>query len=108
MKTTKKLTQEEFVLRISKSNPHLVIVGVYKNHITKVTVRCTKDEYEWEAMPQVLIRNSNVCPCCNNRVVVSGVNDIATTHPHIAKCMKNVNDITIYYKGSNKSVEFLC
>lgn len=24
------------------------------------------------------------CPCCTNRVVVEGVNDLATTHPEIA------------------------
>ncbi len=51
----------------------------------KVYWHCKKCSYSWEAR----IANRTIlgrgCPCCANMVVVKGVNDLATTHPEIAK-----------------------
>ena len=48
-----------------------------------VSWKCHKCGYTWEA--QVYNRaNGKGCPCCANRVVVPGINDLATTDPELA------------------------
>ena len=45
---------------------------------------CSKCGYEYKA--KISNReNGRGCACCANLVVVKGVNDLATTHPHLAK-----------------------
>lgn len=48
------------------------------------------------------------CPCCNNKVVVRGVNDIATTHPEFVKYFEDVNDAYNHTYGSEKYVWCIC
>ena len=51
----------------------------------KVWWKCQKCGYEWESR----INNRTVkkcgCPCCSNKTVVVGINDLKTTHPDISK-----------------------
>lgn len=47
------------------------------------------------------------CPICANKVVVVGINDLATTHPHIA-CEANGWDPTTITFGSGKAQSWLC
>ena len=50
----------------------------------KVWWRCVTCGYEWEA--KIANRShGRGCPCCANRVVVKGVNDLATLYPELAK-----------------------
>lgn len=49
----------------------------------KVWWKCRKCGYEWEA--KIANRShGRGCPCCANRVVVKGKNDLATLYPEIA------------------------
>lgn len=41
---------------------------------------CPKCGYKWKTR----VLNKRGCPCCSNRVVVAGINDLATTHPKLA------------------------
>ncbi len=50
----------------------------------KVAWLCSKCGYIWEAVINNRV-NGRGCPCCANKVAVKGVNDLATTHPEIAK-----------------------
>ena len=57
-------------------------------------------------------KNPAHCPCCMNRVVVKGINDLATTRPELAKewhPTKN-RDLTPYMvtAGSSKRVWWKC
>ena len=45
--------------------------------------KCRKCGYSWQA--KILNRKVRNCPLCANRVVVSGINDLATTYPQLAK-----------------------
>ena len=50
--------------------------------VDKVWWRCQKCGYEWQA--KISNRhNGRGCPCCSNRVVVKGKNDLATVHPEL-------------------------
>lgn len=45
---------------------------------------CNKCGYKWEV--QIYNRtNGRGCPCCNNKAVVPGINDLTSTEPEIAK-----------------------
>ena len=45
--------------------------------------KCKKCGYRWEAVAHS--RKKSGCPCCANRVVVKGINDLCTTHPSLAQ-----------------------
>ena len=49
----------------------------------------------------------NVC-CSTPRKVLKGVNDIATTHPHLCKYFVNKEDIYKYSAYSHKKVKMIC
>ncbi len=48
----------------------------------KVWWKCTKG-HEWQAVIKDR-HNGNGCPICANKLVVTGINDLATTHPRLA------------------------
>ena len=52
----------------------------------KVWWKCNTCGYEWETTPNHRTnRRGTGCPVCANKIVVKGINDLATTHPDIAK-----------------------
>ncbi|MBR2634795.1 MAG: hypothetical protein IKD31_04370 [Clostridia bacterium] len=77
----------------------------------KVWWKCSECEYEWQA--QICLRQvGRGCPCCSNRVVVKGKNDLATTNPELAKEWHPTKndpltpcDVT---RGSGKKVWWKC
>lgn len=48
------------------------------------------------------------CPICASKKVISGINDIATTHPHLVKYFVNEQDAYLYSYGSNKTILSIC
>ena len=77
----------------------------------KVFWRCQKCGYEWAAVINNRV-NGRKCPCCSNKVAVKDVNDLATTHPEIAKEWYQPengeltpSDVTY---GSGKNVKWIC
>lgn len=71
---------------------------------------CQKCGYGWKA--QINNRaNGKGCPCCTNRVVVPGINDLATTDPDIAADWhptKNSLKPTEVTRGQSKRIYWLC
>lgn len=47
--------------------------------------RCVKCNHEWQARVSDRTRDHNGCPACGNRKLASGINDLATKYPEIAK-----------------------
>jgi DNA-directed RNA polymerase subunit RPC12/RpoP len=76
--------------------------------------KCCKCNYEWVATPNNRTNNSTKgtgCPCCSNRIVVPGINDLATTHPDIAKRWHpTLNKLkpTEVVAGCNSKAYFTC
>ena len=73
---------------------------------------CSECGYKWKAKILDRAKTGRGCPCCANAVVVAGVNDLATTHPELAKewdCEKNISltpqSVT---HGTGKKVYWLC
>lgn len=48
------------------------------------------------------------CPICTNKKIVAGINDIATTHPHLVKYFKNQDEAKQYSVHSGKRTWFKC
>jgi len=51
----------------------------------KVYWQCSKCGYVWNSLVCNRAKLGRGCPCCSNKVAVKGINDLATTHPQIAK-----------------------
>lgn len=103
----RRITHEEFVDIVKSTNPDIQILGKYTNNYTKVLAYCSKSKYQWYANPKNLMKGKK-CPLCANHIVVSGINDIATTHPFLVKYFKNKEDTIKYTYGSKVRTTFMC
>ena len=100
-------SHDDFVQQIALLNSNIEIIGRYKNNKTKIKCKCKIDGYEWYALPSHLLRGVG-CPVCSNRIIVPGINDIATTHPEFVQYFKNKNDANTYSFGSGAKVDLIC
>lgn len=55
-----------------------------------------------------LCNRNQGCNVCSNHKVVKGINDIATTHPHLTQYFKNIEDTYKYSFGSGKKLWLKC
>ncbi len=46
---------------------------------------CRVCNYEWQDTPNHRTGRGSGCPFCASKVVIAGINDLLTTHPHIAE-----------------------
>ena len=73
---------------------------------------CSKCDYEWQT--SVSNRNSlgRGCPCCSNKVVVKGKNDLLTVNPSLAKEWHPTKNLPLTAEsvtiGSGKKVWWIC
>ena len=74
--------------------------------------KCEKCGYEWKAKVGNRTLLNRGCPCCSNHIVVAGINDLATTHPNIAKEWHPTRNKSLAPKdvthGSGKKVWWIC
>lgn len=85
---------------------------VYAKSETKAFWLCSNNPiHEWEAVISSRIRGAG-CPYCSNQRVLKGDNDLATTHPGIARLWDSSRNLGIgpeqITAGSNKSFWWLC
>ena len=59
------LSQEEFVSRMSITNPNIKILGIYMGSDKKIDCKCLSCGYEWDALPSNLLKGEG-CPKCRN------------------------------------------
>ncbi len=70
--------------------------------------KCSKNpEHRWKTSPNLRTFKKTNCPFCVNLKILPGENDLATTHPLIAREAHGW-DPTIVVAGSNKSFEWQC
>lgn len=86
--------------------------GIFASSPKKVWWKCKKCGYEWQAKINNRALLGRGCPCCANKIVITGINDLATTHPEIAKEWHPTKNETLTAKdityGSNKKVWWIC
>ncbi len=90
-------------------NGNLQSTMVTKGSHKKVWWQC-KNGHEWQAEIENRTNGSG-CPYCNNKKILQGFNDFATTKPELAKewhPIKNGNlQPTMVFKGCNKKIWWL-
>ncbi len=96
------LSQEQFVEQVGKVNAGIEIVGEYRTKRTHVECKCKKCQYEWKAVPELLLKGSG-CPKC------AGV--LKKTQDQFVEEVKTVNpsiDVIGTYRNSNTPVRCRC
>lgn len=68
---------------------------------------CLKDGYIF-IISEYDLKNGRRCPLCANKVVVKGINDIATKNPEMVKYLKNKEDAYRYTSQSSKKIDVRC
>ena len=75
---------------------------------TPVMWRCDLDpRHIWSASPNTR-RRSPACPVCLNKVIIPGVNDLATTDPELAACLVDQDIARNIHAGSHTKVLWRC
>ena len=99
------LAKEWHPTKNKKLKPSMVTRGSDK----KAWWLCEKG-HEWQTLvkDRAIIERNNNCPVCSNRKIVSGTNDLFTTHPDLAKKLANPEDAHRISRGSAKKVRFRC
>lgn len=72
--------------------------------------KCRKCGYKWKAKIYNRVHGKG-CPCCANRVIVPGINDLATTDPELAaEWHPTLNTLlpTEVSRGQSKQIYWLC
>jgi hypothetical protein len=64
-----------------------------------------KEGHIWKSSPHK--RSTSGCPFCTNSKVLAGFNDLATTHPSLAKEADGWSP-TLYIAGSHRKVSWIC
>jgi hypothetical protein len=86
----------------------------YQYHCNKCGYECGECYKNGEHKEEYWVEESNLinygCACCCNQsqIVVSGINDIATTDAWMLKYFKNKEDGSKYTYGINKKVKVIC
>lgn len=103
----KKRTHDEFIKLVLIKNPDIEIIGKYVNSKTRIKCKCKIDGHIWDAFPENILKGQK-CPVCQNKKVVKGINDIATTNPEFLKYFCDITDAYKYTVKSGKTINFKC
>ena len=102
-----KITHEEYCEKLKETNISLVPIESYKGYMTRIKHYCQKCEQTLSLIPRSILRNPK-CPCCENTMLIKGVNDIKTLEPFLASCLLNQDDCDKYKPWSNKKTDWIC
>ena len=81
-------------------------IGVHSSK--DIWIKCEdKSHPDYRTTPDKFVSGDR-CPVCSNHKVVSGINDIATTHPEYVQYFKNPYDACVYSISSGKHIWFKC
>lgn len=69
--------------------------------------KCLKEGYIGE-IDEYDLKNKNGCSVCSNRTIIKGLNDVATTHPHLLSYFVNIEDAYNNSYGSTKQLYMKC
>ena len=96
-------------LLIKKRTPDKATGKIYDRKEKRYRYQCNVCGWNngW-AIENNLSSHKKGCSCCAGKTIVHGINDIATTHPHLVKYFKNHNDAFLYAAHANCCVELVC
>ena len=95
-------THPELAKEADGWDPTEVIAGTVK----KLSWKCSKG-HKWKVNGNNRVNYKTNCPYCGNQKVLKGFNDLATTHPELAKEADGW-DINAFTSGSSKNQVWRC
>lgn len=102
------LTHEDFINNVyHNGNTNLDFLSNYTSSKNKIHVKCKTCGYDWYPIARNLYRKSknSCCPCCSNKIVIEGINDIPTTAPWMVPYFQGgYNEAKLYTPGSEKRI----
>ena len=101
----------EYIIKEWSDNNELRPTQVVKGATGKFLWKCLKCGHEWPATLSNRIANKSGCPACAGKVVIKGINDLASNFPLIASewdWEKNDKTPEEYAAKSHKSVYWKC
>lgn len=104
----KKLTNEEFLQKLKDKNIPYTPLEEYKDAHNKMKWMCYKNPMHIFDANYCNISHGRGCPYCSGHKVFVGETDLWTTHPEIAKMLKNPEDGYKYSYGSCEKVDWIC
>ena len=97
---SKKKTHDEYVNEVFEINQNIEVVGIYINAKSPIMHRCNVDGYEWNAMPDHILRGRG-CPKCANNIKKS--HDVFVFELGITNC-----NIEVIGRYINNKTKILC
>ena len=98
------IVNSQFLI-LEREYKKLFLSSKYKTKTYKC--KCLCDGYIFESSESNL-KLMKKCAVCKGRVVIKGINDIATKRPEMVKFLKNKDDAYKYAAWSNSVLEFAC
>ena len=82
---TLKMSHNDFELKMKEIHPNILLVNKYINNKTKIKCKCLIDDYEWEALPNNLLKGCGCHKCSNKtrRTHYEFVEELKKIHPNI-------------------------
>lgn len=102
-----KTSNDEFIQHLNDVRNDVIALDPY-NGLHKKIRFLGKCMHIWPATPAQMLYTKSGCPYCSNKLVLVGFNDLWTTHPHIAKLLKNPEDGYKYTYGCGVKLYFIC
>lgn len=103
----RKLTNEEFLLRMDNINSDIEFLSEYQNSRTYIKCRCNIDGFEWNARPENLLAGKG-CRMCMSRHLRERK---LKPHEQFVNEMHNINnniEIVGEYNGAFNKIECMC
>ena len=100
---SKKKTNKEFLLELSKVNPNITPLEEYKGANTEIECMCTKCNHIWKTTPDRIVRRRVGCPKCNKGVL--------KTNDEFLEELKEINigiEPLEEYINAKTKIKFLC
>jgi hypothetical protein len=96
-------THPELAMEANGWEPSKIVAGTHK----KKSWKCPLGHIYSSKVNNRTSANKRNCPICSNYQVLAGFNDLATTHPEIAKEVYNWNPSTVL-AGSGSKKKWIC
>lgn len=78
--------------------------GTYEK---RYKVKCLEDNYCYE-ISEIMLKNNSKCPVCCNRILMTGVNDLWSRRPDIAKMLYDKNEGYRHLPSSKYKTTWIC
>ncbi len=101
-------SKDLYIKELHDSHHSITLIDNFVNMSTPSIHKCNKCNYSWSMKPSKIYYSGEICPVCNNSIVKQGINDLWTTHPHIAKLLYNTADGYSNTASSSKKVDWKC